>query len=966
MLETSLQGQNHNVSGYRDALVNALNKTVEIFTSHHEESFEEVISRGIPPVAEAAGLDRIAVYRVLDRKSSSIGQIFVWAYGKIVPLDEKLKELPNVPPVISLLERAKKGECINANVKKMTKDNADFCAMYGVKAALFVPIFNHGEFWGFVALEDHTNYRFFEEDCLDLLRSTAYLCANAFIRNEMMKNADSAIKALLRREKNTSTLNQMAITFLSNNEETFEDMMNVGIKLIVNLTDIDRFSVWRNKMTNNGLYTSQIYRWDKQSGGTTKPTKGLEYVAYSNLAPRWENYLASGKEMNSPVKLMPEAEMLQSFGVVSAFVTPVFINNAFWGFVLFEDRENERYFDEDYIEMMRSAAFLCVNTVIRADMEKNIREQSELLKIRLEQQELISDISRGFIASGDSGTHVKEAIAKLGSYHKVSQVIIFNIDNKKQKSYPAHFWSDDDSYMKLVNMNLFEITKSCFPEILPDCSTLPVLFCEDISASSVEAYSVLLSIDIHAFIMAPLYVEGRLWGILVVEQRSRPRKWTDNEKGFVAMTAGTIAGVIMRNIYNTMLREALEKATIASKAKGEFLSNMSHEMRTPLNAIIGMTTIAKNAVDLEHKNHALDKISDASTHLLGVINDVLDMSKIEANKLELSSVEYNFERALQKSVAIITFRIEEKHQQLKVNIDKAIPEILIGDDQRLIQVITNLLGNAVKFTPEDGSINLNAYLLGEENGLCTIQISVTDTGIGLSEEQITRLFQSFQQAEASTVRKYGGSGLGLAICKNIVGMMGGKIWVESQLNKGSTFSFTIRGKRGEGKAKNYGINGHLATKFPAHAKGTDPSNTSGIFTGRRILLVEDIEVNREIVLTILEPSELEIDCAENGIRAVEMFREEPERYDMIFMDVQMPEMDGYDATRCIRAVEDELYRGLPHLQRSFQQKRIPIIAMTANVFKEDIDKCLDAGMDDHIGKPLDFEVVMEKLRFYLK
>jgi CheY-like chemotaxis protein len=525
------------------------------------------------------------------------------------------------------------------------------------------------------------------------------------------------------------------------------------------------------------------------------------------------------------------------------------------------------------------------------------------------------------------------------------------------------------------------------------------------------------------------------------------------------------------------LKEALRKATEASKAKSEFLSNMSHEMRTPLNAITGMTTIGKNAKDMERKDYALDKIEVASTHLLGVINDVLDMSKIEANMLELSPVEFTFDKMLQKIVTVVNFRIEEKKQKFSIHIDKAIPKTLIADDQRLAQVVTNLLINAVKFTPEQGHISLNAQFMSEENDLCTIQISVSDTGIGISEEQQKRLFSSFQQAESSTTRKFGGSGLGLAISKSIVEMMGGKIWIESELGKGATFIFTVKMKRGTDKeqgflapglnlndvrimaidddpdvleyfeeitqglglscetakngeealklveqngayhiyfvdwkmpdmngiqltrelkkrypektivimiyafewsmiaeeAKQAGVDKFLSKPlFPSsiadvvneclgvdRKKMEEAADITGIFAGRRILLAEDVEINREIVQALLEPTQLEIDCAENGREAVRMFTEAPDKYDLIFMDVQMPEMDGCEATQRIRAIEADLQKN-----NSGQPKRVPIVAMSANVFREDIQKCLDAGMDSHVGKPLDFDEVIKRLRHY--
>ena len=405
------------------------------------------------------------------------------------------------------------------------------------------------------------------------------------------------------------------------------------------------------------------------------------------------------------------------------------------------------------------------------------------------------------------------------------------------------------------------------------------------------------------------------------------------------------SGIMLMFHDVTDLMRSREEALAASKAKSFFLSNMSHEIRTPINAIIGMTSIGKNEKSLERKNYAFEKVESASTHLLGVINDILDISKIESGKMELSHIAFDFNKMLDRVMSVIAIRIKDQRQRFSVEIDPRIPERLLGDDQRLAQVITNLLSNAVKFTPVGGSITFSVTLISVGNHRCEIQVCVKDSGIGMSKEEQAKLFNIFQQADVGTARKYGGSGLGLVISKRILEMMGGTIWVDSEKGKGSCFFFTASFEipkyvePGESSEQ-------IAVLEPNEEKESD-------FSGKTILLADDVDINLEITIALLESTNVTIDTAKNGKEAFDAFVSDPERYDLILMDVQMPGIDGLQATKMIRALD------IP------QAATIPIIAMTANVFKEDIMKCVEAGMNHHLGKPIVMEDVLMVLSRYL-
>jgi len=412
----------------------------------------------------------------------------------------------------------------------------------------------------------------------------------------------------------------------------------------------------------------------------------------------------------------------------------------------------------------------------------------------------------------------------------------------------------------------------------------------------------------------------------------------------LGIVLGSLGCVLMLILSYMLIRFRTDKirSEEESRSKSNFLARMSHEMRTPMNAIIGMINIAKKSDGMEEVQECIGKINDSANHLLGIIDDVLDMSKIEAGKMELSETDFCFTDIIEQVTAVMNFKLEEKHQNFIVQIDENVPKSIITDKQRLAQIITNLLSNANKFAPEDGNISLSVHKADDSGNRCTLQIEIKDDGIGISEEQQARLFGSFEQADNSISRKYGGTGLGLAISKNLINMMDGSIWVDSRPGEGARFIFTITvgiGAADENERPDIGV--------------SEADDNKNIFAGKHILLADDVELNREILIALLEDSGVTIDCAQNGREAYDKYACNPGAYDMIFMDIHMPEMDGYEATRMIRKMNIA------------EAQVIPIVAMTANVFREDIEKCLLVGMNDHIGKPLDINTVIVKMKQYL-
>jgi len=599
----------------RERMLNALNEMDIMLLSHNSGKFDDVMSSSLSPIVEAAGLDRIVIYRIIDiDMNKRFGQIYRWdkSEGGLISVDDFLRILPNIPVIDNWLGILLNSGVINTYLSAADEDEAAFLDANGIKSYLLIPVFIDNKPWGGIAFQDHTNERFFDPDCIGFLSSAARLCANAIIRNENYQSLMRTAETLKYREKMLDTLNETAIMFLSQHMESFEDMMTGGLGLIADVFDLDRISIWRNSIMPDGLRVSQIYRWDKDAGGTTLPAPGMENITYAEFAPRWEELLKNDETINSPVSLLPEAAILKSFGVVSAFVAPIFMNNTFWGFVLFEDRVVMRYFNEHSAEMMRSAAFLCANTVVMNERTNGLKYTTEMLKRREKMLGAINEMAIVLIS------HEKETLEDVLSMGLkpisgaagVDRVAVYKMLNKDIQLGQVYLWHGETLPLE---DKLFVVPQDPpvvrWLEVLTkgDCINANVNEVPDDEAAWLSRYGA------KAVYFVPIFKYGKFWGVITLEDHSNYRYFDEDSLDLLQSAAHLCADVVVRA---DMVRETAERNKMLSALNSVSSAMLQSDVGSFDSTLHESMNVLAGAVDIDRiciwKNNSTDGLAHSS------------------------------------------------------------------------------------------------------------------------------------------------------------------------------------------------------------------------------------------------------------------------------------------------------------------------------------------------------------------
>ena len=717
------------------------------------------------------------------------------------------------------------------------------------------------------------------------------------IRIDGLKSDITASKKVIEDELNRASellIKQEILFKLSclGNEYSFNDKLKKIIKDVARITKTERTSIWLFDHSSKSLVSSTIYKLSLNEYQESKLISVTDYPEYYNRILEINHlkaihvYDVNNESFTSEIL----NDFLKPHDIKSILLIPLTKDDELCGVICLSNVGVKRSWTQDeqvFVTSISSIVSLAFEHEERRVIEARLVEKTRIL---LEAQ----------------------SVAQIGNY-------VFNLATGEWNSSSVfdQIFGIDTTYMKDV--------RNWIKLIAPEHS-LHVLnvFKEVVKEKTLNTKN--------------RFDES----FKIIRQNDGEERWVKvlgefqyDEEGKPTHMLGTMQDVTERKKNKQELIKAKDLAEELLNIKGDFLSNMSHEIRTPLNAILGFTRLLKETDLNEEQNEMLEAINFSGKNLLVIVNDILDFSKIEANKMTFEGVLFSMNEAVKSALHLLILKAEEKNIDLVFSVDSSISDQLKGDPTRLNQILINLIGNAIKFT-EKGSVVLDVKLISDKTTFSEIEFVVTDSGIGIAREKLDSIFESFNQASNDTNRKFGGSGLGLTITKKLIELQGGNIKVESELNKGSKFSFTLFFEKVQNKVSQEQPTENLF------------SINSDFLIGKKIIMAEDILINQLLVSKIFQKWNCQLDIVNDGKEVVHQLSNQ--EYDLVLMDLQMPIMDGYEATKLIREEKES---------------QIPIVALSAHASRTEKEKCLNYGMNALVSKPIDEEVLLFEMYKWL-
>ena len=702
------------------------------------------------------------------------------------------------------------------------------------------------------------------------------------------------------------SVNEAANILLQTDSSEFEINLHKCMGMIGIAVNADRVCMWKNHTIDGKLYCNLVHDWPGGADSMINNDAAVD-VSYDDNTPGWEEILSGGNCINTMISQLSQEEQVQlaAHGVKSLFVAPVFMRGEFWGYVGFDNFREEKMLTENEVNALRSGSILIASAMLRNEMMHNINETA----------------------------------AKLEAEHKKSEELAHWYKSILDATPFPISVTDADKNRTFVNKALEDVLGTPHGDILgKPCSDWGSDICNTDNCSVERAkrgqkrtYSKRKGRSYQSDIEILKDIDGKTAGYIEIVQDITDLK-----------------------VITERLEEALKETEQANQAKSDFLASMSHEMRTPLNAVIGLSdlTLDKENLDAESFSN-LEKIHSAGLTLLGTVNDILDISKIEAGKFELNPMEYDTPSLINDTISQNIMRIGEKPIRFILNISDDLPAMLVGDELRVKQLISNILSNAFKYT-KVGTVELNISCARDALDVW-VAVEVKDTGIGIKAEDLKKLFKAYNQVDATANRMIEGTGLGLQITRRMAEMMGGSVSVESEYGKGSAFTVKFRqgfvsdAVIGSKTAKNL-----MNFQYSDYKRRSNSRFTRVSLPNACVLVVDDVATNLDVAKGLMKPYKMRVDCVTSGQEAIDSIKNRLIRYNAIFMDHMMPGMDGVEATRRIREIGTDY------------AKTIPIIALTANAIVGNEEMLLKKGFQAFISKPIEIERLDDVIRRWVR